>query len=657
MADVKSVRVLVVIGTILVSAAATSRSVAENGSAEASDEPVGALGLRARSAIAGPSPPGDSTKGAERPNLTPDSENQTRVEFRAGRVDVDAELQWLMLAGDVEVLVDRYRLTSERLQLRRGARGLEVEGNGRVGFCPCDSAPITFGFSSATVAPPTDLLLVDPTLRVGGVPVCWAPYLWLRSPRRRGLLPPELAWRGDDGLFFGSGVHWPLGLEADGGSSNALDLRVSGYARGGAEVRGSLSSANSTTRWRWDWLGRSLAALDSHGAILSDGRDGMAWRLDVLRGDRGLVAYAPLPTVASRYDRARGTLIFARDNVALGWGIYGSAPRGGQWDANSGVGPRFDLGAGATFAPEHQIDASVHGWATHAADGDVSTWWAASAVGGTFHPSPLVVEWRSGAAGVVQIAEQSTASVAFGGVALRVGMPYVRNFGEQNRPIWHWVEPFVLAAGIKPTEVGADGSYGDIAGGRVFSGVGIRSALEARATRAGVDATFGAGALWRTPSRAVRLGLGRVRAQSESISTSVDLMWLPKVAVVDEAAVRVALRLGAPESWHIRTRVDGRRGAAVAEGNWLSSQPWQGATGTWFDVEGWSTGVDVGIPWANWLATSLGGDADLSRRELLGIRADVGYRHPCGCLALLAHGRQRLGRPGYDVGVGVDLMP
>ena len=134
-----------------------------------------------------------SADGADGEQPDPPPKGQSYwVDFTAGRVVLDGNMRELELADHVCVIVDRYRLTSEHLKLRRGPRGVEVEGEGSVALCPCDTAPVTLGFSAATVAPPTDLLVESPTVRVDGVPVFWMPYLWLRSPDRAGLLPAGL---------------------------------------------------------------------------------------------------------------------------------------------------------------------------------------------------------------------------------------------------------------------------------------------------------------------------------------------------------------------------------------------------------------------------------------------------------------------------------
>src|SRR5207244_11312844 len=65
----------------------------------------------------------------------------------------------------------------------RRSSDLVVKGPGRVALCPCPDPPITLGFTTAR-ASPADLVVENPTLRAGGVPVAWLPYFWLRSDRK-----------------------------------------------------------------------------------------------------------------------------------------------------------------------------------------------------------------------------------------------------------------------------------------------------------------------------------------------------------------------------------------------------------------------------------------------------------------------------------------
>src|SRR6478609_707295 len=114
-----------------------------------------------------------------------------RVDFSARHLDVDAELGELSLSGDVEVTVGRYRLGGDRVRLKRGPRGIGVEGGGDIAFCSCDDPPVTLGYGSVIIAPPSDVLVKHAVLRVHDVPVLWLPYLWLRSPDRLALMFPS----------------------------------------------------------------------------------------------------------------------------------------------------------------------------------------------------------------------------------------------------------------------------------------------------------------------------------------------------------------------------------------------------------------------------------------------------------------------------------
>ena len=62
------------------------------------------------------------------------------------------------------------------LKLQRTSRGILVEGNGRMQFCPCLGTPISLGFKSVTVAPPGDLFITSPRLEIFKVPVFWLPW-------------------------------------------------------------------------------------------------------------------------------------------------------------------------------------------------------------------------------------------------------------------------------------------------------------------------------------------------------------------------------------------------------------------------------------------------------------------------------------------------
>ena len=79
----------------------------------------------------------------------------------------------------------------------------------------------------------------------------YLPWFWMRSDEKVGLLPPDVAYRGQDGFFAGGGVHLPW---KDRGVRQALDLRGGGYLEGGfvADVR--LRSPIAATKIRFDRL-------------------------------------------------------------------------------------------------------------------------------------------------------------------------------------------------------------------------------------------------------------------------------------------------------------------------------------------------------------------------------------------------------------------
>ena len=206
------------------------------------------------------------------------AESDLPVAFGADQVRVDPKAQALDAIGHVHVDEPPFHLTSDELRLWRVPIGVALDGGGKVAFCPCFGSPLAVRFRAATIAPPHDLVLRDPVLEVFGVPLAWAPVMWLRSAGRVGILAPDIQWRGADGLFLGEGVHIPW---RGGDLIRGLDLRAGGYVDGGAAVRGTLRTAISETYAGWDFLrGDAGVTIAAHGAtaIADGGRpEGLAW--------------------------------------------------------------------------------------------------------------------------------------------------------------------------------------------------------------------------------------------------------------------------------------------------------------------------------------------------------------------------------------------
>ena len=149
------------------------------------------------------------------------------LDVHASDVELDPRTRELLLRGDVRVDSSPFYLRADELRVRRTARGaIDVDGDGRVAFCPCLGAPLAVRFSEATLAPPADLFLRSPRLEVFGAPVLWLPHFWLRTPDKPGLLAPDVAYRGSDGMFLGDGVHLPIHDGGEGARARSPRRRL-----------------------------------------------------------------------------------------------------------------------------------------------------------------------------------------------------------------------------------------------------------------------------------------------------------------------------------------------------------------------------------------------------------------------------------------------
>ncbi len=325
------------------------------------------------------------------------------LRFHADTVEADLRLRELGLQGDVLLLYDRFRLTSPELKLRQTSHGVDVEGPGRVVFCPCPAPPLAVGFSGAIIAPPADLLLRRPQLELFGVTVFALPWFWLRSPTRAGLLPPIVAWRGGDRLLLGAGVHLPW---RTGEEWNELDVTGGGYTVGGAEITVRVRMPHSTARLRFDYVratpstdglltaapaagtpqgpssfvlpssiaqpspqsaGGLLAAVDVRGSVSGPEGAAVTWDVDAIRGPRARAGTLLLQEAARAYDRAAFDVVTRSSAVVMSSGVWGIGARGSTgWSTIPAWGPRWSVGASGALANAGAWD-SVVDRARHAA--------------------------------------------------------------------------------------------------------------------------------------------------------------------------------------------------------------------------------------------------------------------------------------------------
>ena len=577
------------------------------------------------------------------------AESGRRAEFRADRVEFEQGKDRLELDGDVDISVDRYRLTSEHLSLDRGPRGIVVKGSGRVALCPCPNPPITFGFQSATVAPPTDLLLEQPTVRVFGVPVFWLPYLWLRAPSRVGLLPLRVAYRGNDGVLLGSGVHLPLG------ERTALDLGGAGYVRGGAEVDARLATTRTTTDVRWDYFRRAAVRADLRGSSVPDGGASVAWSVDALRGARALGGPSMLEEVALRQDRARVFAGFSGDGATVGLLGAASAARGGPLGAVDAGGPGAHAGFGAALGESVSVDADV-GIATlrQPGNGAITLLTQHAELRGDTRVGPVGISGEARTRALSTLGALTAGHAAVTGLGADVSLPFVKSFGAGDAPIQHWITPFVAGIGGASDTMGPsivpplsdDGIF------YVASG-GVRSTLgQTAGRRSAVSISARAGAIGEGTHipRAMLAWTARARAPAAAISgEGVSSTSGPRGDLVTSE-----VRLGPEDGPYVGGHVVSSSGFVPVASRLLSGG-WDAPWIPWLGRTGWSVGGRTGVPWTRWLTSAIDADYDVTARTLLSVRGTLGYRHPCGCLAVTVWGGHRLGRGSVDSWLTVDL--
>jgi hypothetical protein len=591
--------------------------------------------------------PGSGELPAE-PDGTP------RVRFQADRLELDPRLEKLDLRGHVVVTADRYRFTSDGVQIEKTPRGVLVDGTGRVAFCPCPEPPVTLEFRSALVAPPTDLLLEQPTLRVGGVPVFWLPWVWLRSSRRVGLLPLKAAYLGKDGFLFGSGVNAPLSRD------DTLELGAAAYVRGGVDLEGRLFTPETTTSIRWDYLRQSFIAADVLGAASPDSRLSVAWSVSALRGERALNGPILLEDAALREDRVRATsgLSDGSGLFLVGLTARADANRGGSLGTLGAFGPGAHAGFGAPLGTAGVVDADVETETLEPPSGPAESFLTEhSELGVAGHAGAVGLTARASSRALVTVEERSSGHVAAGGVDAEATLPLVKRLGSPELPLEHWITPF--ATGLAGA---ADSHAPSIAvpvadnGAFYAASAGVRTSFgETAGRRSAVSVSIRAGVFGEhvpsNPEPAVAWTLGgRVRFAALRVE-GVFVAERPYASSNDGL-----LRIGAEGGPFLSVRASERNGDVPVLAR-LFAEGWNAPWVPWFSQVARTAGAGVGIPWTRFLTTAADADYDFLDRALLGIRGNASYRHPCGCLAVTLWGAHRLGRPGVDAWVAVDLMP
>jgi hypothetical protein len=567
-----------------------------------------------------------------------------------------------------------------------------VRGEGRIAFCPCLAQPLAVAFRGATVAPPGDLFIDQPRLEVFHVPVFWLPFFWLRSPGKVGLLAPDIAYRGQDGLFLGEGVHVPWKA---GDTQSGLDLRAGAYVKGGVATEATLKTPDSVTTVRWDHLANGTGNLtgvdaadglnvDARGALArasTAGGPSLAWDVDALRGQRGVVSTTDLDAASRVFDRGAAEATLRGGGWTVFSGVRATSVRGDGLAVLGAGGPVAGVRRDGTLGDAGAYDAYVEG-GTLTGTSLATTSFGRGALGGLVatRAGPLLATLSLRGAGDVASVAQTSGYEGEGLARAELALPVARSFGgsDAGDPVWHRVEPFVAASalaagsqdlafdapwvGLVPVTTASTATNApstsalptSLSGLAWVADGGVSSLLGWWAKRDGLELRLSAGAAgsdeesasavvrWRANASFPWLGLG---AEGAHVLGGED----PGYAVTGR------VRVGPVTSWHLGASVAGAAGVDPVLARALTDAPLPASTG-FLAAAGWTGGARVGVPLTDYLTARAGADADLSARRLVAARGSLEFHDRCGCVVLTANGAERLGRPGVDVWLTLSLL-
>jgi hypothetical protein len=588
---------------------------------------------------------------------------QLPVAFGADQVRFDARGQALDASGHVKVEEPPFHLTSSALKLRRVPIGVELDGAGTVSFCPCLGTPLALRFRGATVAPPHDLVLRNPVLELFGVPIAWAPAIWLRSTGRFGLLAPEVAWRGTDGLFVGGGVHLPW---RDGDVVRGIDWRAGAYVDGGTAVQAEMRTTVSETRVAWDWWrGDQGVALGLRGATAiasGDRPDSVAWDVDALRGTRAVKATTDLDAAARPFDRADAQLAWRADGWMFASGMRAVAPRGGDLLDLGAGGPVVMARRAAALVHLGSYDATLEAGAVDGAGQGATTF--ARAEGGAYLATHL---GSVGAALALRtfgdVADDGARTGADGAVQARLsgGLPLARGFASPDAgdPWVHSTEPRLEAAVLatRASNVLAltpGRGMTAPAGAAWVASTGWYNAVGRWGSRASAELDAYGGAVG-DDRRALPVLRARAAVGGPWLGMAGDFARVMERSGEGGGGVLIArARVGPASALHLSAHVAARDGVDPVVARALVDAPLEPASG-FLAAPGWTGGARVAVPLGPRVTTRAGADVDLDARRLVAALGALELHDPCNCVVVRATAAHRIGREGVDVWVSVDL--
>ena len=585
------------------------------------------------------------------------------VVFGADQLRFDPHDQALDASGHVHVDEPPFHLSSDELRLRRVPIGVELDGQGRVTFCPCLGTPLSVRFRGATVAPPHDLVLRDPVLEVFGVPIAWAPVIWLRSPGRVGLLAPDVAWRGADGLFLGGGVHVPWRA---GDVARGVDLRAGAYVDGGVAVQAAMRTSLSETQVAWDmWRGDAGIALGLHGATAiadPDRPNSVAWEVDALRGARAVKATTDVDVAAFPFDRAQAEASWRANGWTFASGVRAIAPRGGDLGGLGVGGPVVVARRAEAIARLASYDATLEAGAIEGAR--LGTTAFARAEGGAYlggHAGPTAATLAVRAVGDMADDGERVGSEGSAQVRLTGGLPLERAFASADEadPWVHRTEPRLEAAALAthasavlpvPAGRGTVGPTGEA----WVAAAGWNNAIGRWGSRAAAEVNASGGAVG-DDRRARPVVRARASGGADWFAFEADFARVLLAGRDGGGGALVArARVGEVSSIHLAAHIAERDGVDPVLARAIVDAPLEAASG-FLAVTGWTGGARLGLPIGPRVRLRGGADVDFDTRRIVAAQGAFELHDPCNCVVLRASAAHRIGRDGVDVWLSVEL--
>ncbi len=593
---------------------------------------------------------------------TPAADSPMPVAFGADQVHVDAKSQALDASGHVHVDEPPFHLTSDALQLRRVPIGVDVEGPGALAFCPCLGTPLAVRFRRATLAPPHDLVLRDPVLEVFGVPVAWAPLIWLRSPGRVGLLPPDVAWRGGDGLLLGEGIHLPW---QSGDLVRGLDLRAGGYVDGGANVQAFLRTTTTESRLAWDWWrGDAGVTLVLRGATAIAGGvrpDAVAWEVDAMRGARAVRATSDVALAAFPFDHAVAEAAWHDDGWTFASAVRAYADRGGGLLDLGAGGPVVFARRSGALASAGAYDATLEGGAIDGA-GLGATTFARAEGGGQLaaRTGPIGEQFAVRTEGDIAKDANTTALDGGGQARLSAGLPLARAFrsADADDPWVHRTEPRITGAALfahladSPLiPIGRGATAGN--GGAWVATAEFANSLGRWGSTAAAEVDLSGGVVGGS-DRVLPAGRGRASVEGPWLGLEATSARVFGAGPDRGGAFVGRLRAGPASGLHLTTHVAERDGVDPIVARTLADAPLEPASG-FLASPGWTGGGSATLPLGSRVTVHGGAEVDLDAGELVAALGAIELHDPCSCVVVRGTASQRIGRPGVDVWLSIDL--